>query len=95
MEKRFTKITKMIKFEDNTYLAQSLFILVGLLMVAGTLLKLTKILYFDSDWFWFIAGLGLTVEAIISLVKQRKFNKKYRILSREEFDRLSGENKNS
>jgi hypothetical protein len=89
MEKKFTKIIRLIKFEDP-YLGQNLFIFVGLLMVIGTLLKLTKIVYFDSDWFWFIAGLGLTVEATSSFVKQKRFNSKYKILTKEEFERLSG-----
>jgi len=31
------------------------------------------------DWFWFLAGMGLIVEGSISLVKQRKFDRKYKI----------------
>ncbi len=87
MKKSLNKIVRLIKFEGD-YSGQELFIAVGILMVAGTLLKLTGVFHLDSDWFWFIAGLGLTVEGIISLIKQKQFNKKYKVLSKEEFERL-------
>jgi len=58
------------------------FILVGVLIAGGTLLKLFSPLDFSSDWFWFLAGLGLVVEGAISLVKQKKFDKKYKIVER-------------
>lgn len=60
-----------------------LFIIVGLLMTAGTLIKLTGVYEFSSDWFWFLAGVGLIVEGIISLIKQKRFDKKYKIIERE------------
>jgi len=56
------------------------FIFVGAAMAGATLLKLLGILYFSSDWLWFIAGLGLVVEGTISLVKQKNFEKKYKII---------------
>ena len=84
---KINKIAKVIKFE-GTYAGQELFIIVGILMVLATLMKLTSIIYLDSDWFWFIAGLGLMVEGIVSMVKQKRFNQKYKVLSREEFERL-------
>ena len=87
MKKTFNKIIKIIKFETQNS-GHELFIAVGILMVAGTLLKLTKIIYLDSDWFWFVAGLGLLVEGIVSFVKQKRFNQKYKILSKEEFEKL-------
>ena len=59
------------------------FILVGILMAFGTLLKLLGFLNFSSDWFWFLAGVGLIVEGSISLVKQRRFDKKYKIIEKE------------
>ncbi|MBR9706591.1 hypothetical protein GOV14_06150 [Candidatus Pacearchaeota archaeon] len=58
------------------------FVIVGLLMVFGTLIKLLKIIDFSSDWFWFLAGVGLIVEGVISLVKQKKFERKYKIIER-------------
>ena len=60
------------------------FILVGLLMAVGKLIKLLGIYDFSSDWFWFLAGIGLTVEGAISLNKQRQFDKKYKIVERNE-----------
>ena len=59
------------------------FIAVGLLIAAGSLLKVMNVINISSDWFWLLAGLGLVVEGIISLVKQRKFDKKYKIIERE------------
>ena len=60
------------------------FILVGFLMAVGTLLKLLGFYDIHSDWFWFLAGIGLMVEGIISLIKQRKFDKKYKIVEISE-----------
>ena len=65
-------INNMIRYEG--------FILVGILMVIGTLMKLLGVYDFSSDWFWFLAGIGLIVEGIISLIKQRKFDRKYKII---------------
>lgn len=59
------------------------FVVVGVLMVFGTLIKLLGIVDFSSDWFWFLAGVGLVVEGMISLVKQRKFDRKYRVVERD------------
>jgi len=60
------------------------FIFVGIIMSIGVLIKLLNIYNFSSDWFWLLAGLGLTVEGIISLIKQRKFDRKYKIIEREK-----------
>lgn len=59
------------------------FVAVGLIMAAGSFVKLTGFYDFSSDWFWFLAGAGLVVEGIISLIKQKKFDRKYRIIERE------------
>ena len=56
------------------------FILIGFLMAALTLLKLLGFLNFSSDWLWFLAGVGLTIEGGISLVKQRRFDRKFKII---------------
>ncbi len=85
-------INKVIRFETN-YSGHELFIAVGFFMVFGTLFKLLEVFDFSSDWFWFIAGVGLIVEGFTSVVKQKKFNKKYKILNREEFEKLSTEGK--
>ncbi|MBR9704261.1 hypothetical protein GOV12_02530 [Candidatus Pacearchaeota archaeon] len=60
------------------------FFLVGFIMVVLTLVKLFGLLYIDSDWFWFIAGVGLLVQGMISLIKQKKFVKRYKIIERKK-----------
>jgi len=60
-----------------------LFVIVGVLMTIGTLVKLLGVYDFSSDWFWFLAGVGLVVEGTISMIKQKRFDKKYRIVERE------------
>jgi len=52
----------------------------GALIIVGTLLKLFGFFNIDSDWFWFLAGVALTVEGVINLSKQRQFDKKYKIV---------------
>jgi hypothetical protein len=59
------------------------FIFIGIIMSIGTLIKLLGFLNFSSDWFWFLAGVGLTVEGMISFSKQKKFDKKYRVIEKE------------
>lgn len=59
------------------------FIVAGVLMTIGTLIKLFGFYDFSSDWFWLIAGLGLMVEGSIALSKQKLFDKKYKVVLRE------------
>jgi len=61
-----------------------LFIGVGLLMIIAASIKLLGWLDFSSDFFWFVAGLALTVERTILLRKQKQFDKKYKVVLREE-----------
>ena len=75
-------MTKTIQIQN--FFKYEVFILVGLIMVIGTLLKLFNFIYFSSDWFWFLAGLGFVVEGFIALAKQRKFDKKYKIIEKKE-----------
>jgi hypothetical protein len=56
------------------------FIFVGILMTIGTSLKLFGFYDFSSDWFWLLAGLGLVVEGTICLLRQRRFDRKYKIV---------------
>ncbi len=65
------------------YASYETFILVGILMTIGTLAKLLGFYSISSDWFWFLAGIGLITEGSISLVKQKRFERKYRIIERE------------
>ena len=62
---------------------EELFVVVGIVMVFGTLIKLSGLIEFSSDWFWLIAGLGLVIQGTISLIKQRTFDKKYKVVLRE------------
>lgn len=67
----------------NLTTTYELFIGVGLLMVIATSIKLLGVVELSSDWFWFIAGLALTVEGIILLQKQKMFDRKYKVILRE------------
>ena len=59
------------------------FIFVGIIMAVMTFLKLIGVVDFSSDWLWLLAGVGLAIEGTISLAKQRKFDKKYKIIERK------------
>ena len=63
------------------------FIFVGIIIVLGALIKLLGYYNFSSDWFWFLAGLGFVVEGFISLIKQRRFDRKYKIIERENIEK--------
>ena len=79
------RIISLIRF-DTTYAGQELFVAAGLLMVVATFLKLIGVIYIDSDWYWFIAGVGLTIEGLIMIKKQRQFNRKYKVIEREALE---------
>lgn len=82
MKKKVKKASQTMKF-NSPYHGQGFFVLVGLLMVGLTLYKLLGPVDFSSDWFWFMAGVGITVEGFIMLDKQKKFNKKYKVVERK------------
>ncbi len=71
---------KNLRNLSTTY---ELFIGVGILMIIATLSKLLGLIELSPDWFWFIAGLGLIVEGMILLRKQKLFDKKYKVILRE------------
>lgn len=74
--KRFLRIGDLMRYE--------FFVLVGIVMALATLTKLLGFYDFSSDWFWFLAGIGLIVEGTISYVKQRRFDRKYKIIEKEK-----------
>ena len=76
-------MVKFIKIKALGLIRYESFVIVGVLIIIFTLVKLLGFLEFSSDWFWFLAGIGLIVEGTISLIKQRKFDKKYKIVERE------------
>lgn len=58
------------------------FILIGLVMAFLTFLKLIGVINFSSDLLWFLAGVGLVIEGTISSIKQRRFDRKYKIVEK-------------
>lgn len=77
------KISRIKEGLELVVARHELFVFVGILMVAGTLAKLLGYIDFSSDWFWFIAGVGLVVEGLIMTAKQRRFDRKFKIVERE------------
>ncbi|MBT3416858.1 hypothetical protein HON86_03125 [Candidatus Woesearchaeota archaeon] len=59
------------------------YVVVGILLTVFTFGKLMGLYDISSDWFWFLAGLALVFEGTISLIKQRRFDRKYKIIERE------------
>lgn len=71
-------------------LATIMFIFFGILMAGGTFLKLVGVIDISSDWFWFIAGLGIIVEGTINLFKQNRFDNKFKVVSHDEWAKIKG-----
>ena len=69
-----------MKYKFANFVRYETFILIGILIVAGTFIKLMGFIDFSSDWFWLLAGIGLVIEGTISMIKQRKFDRKYKII---------------
>jgi hypothetical protein len=59
-----------------------IFIVVGFFIALGSLFKLLGYTDFSSDWFWFLAGVGLIVEGMIAFLTQVKFDRKYKVVER-------------
>lgn len=74
----------------NGFARYEVFVFIGIIMVIGTSLKLFGFYNFSSDWFWLLAGVGLVIEGCISLVKQKRFERKYKII---EIDDAGGKKK--
>lgn len=75
IKRTIESIENLIKYEA--------FIAMGFLIAALSFIKVMRYYEFSSDWLWLLAGLGLMVEGIISLNKQRRFDRKYRIVERK------------
>ena len=58
------------------------YVVVGILLTVFTFGKLMGLYDISSDWFWFLAGLGVAVEGVISLQKQKMFKKKFKVIRR-------------
>jgi len=85
MKIRLVKLISMTNFWRY-----EVFILVGFILAVGAFIKVLGIYDFSSDWFWFLAGLGLIVEGTIAMIKQRRFDKKYKIVERTEIGSKEG-----
>ena len=72
-----------IKRHFNKFATYEAVIFIGLIMAVITFLKLMGVIDFSSDWLWFLAGVGLFVEGLISLIKQMKFDNKFMVVKRE------------
>ena len=59
-------------------------VITGFAISLGVILKLFYGWEISSDWFWFLAGIGLALEGILSWKKKKKFDKKYKTVMREE-----------
>ena len=69
----------VMKLDYSTYV---LVIVFGFLMALWVFIKLIFGLGVDSDWFWFLTGLGFAAEGVISFTKQRRFDRKSKIIER-------------
>jgi hypothetical protein len=72
----------MAEITIQTFARYELVIIAGLVMALLVLGKLLGFYNISSDWFWFIGALGLSVEGLIALIKQRRFDKKYKIIEK-------------
>lgn len=70
------EIEKIAKYES--------FVFIGAIMTLAVLGKLLGFYNISSDWFWLMGGIGLVIEGLISLYKQRRFDKKYKIIERKD-----------
>jgi len=64
------------------YASFVLVVFVGIVMALAVLAKLFFGADIDSDWFWFLAGVGLVFEGVISFKARKRFDRKYEILKR-------------
>ena len=48
----------------------------GLLLTILPLLKLAGVLTLDSDWFWILAGVVISAEAVLEILQTKKKNRK-------------------
>ncbi len=76
------KKIKKIKFSKINPIRYEFFVLIGFVLAIGAFIKLFGIYNFSSDWFWFFTGTGFIIEGMIALFKQRKFDKKYKIIEK-------------
>lgn len=69
-------------FMKGDYASFTLVVGVGLVMSLAVLGKLFLGFSIDSDWFWFLAGVGFVVQGVISFRARKRFDKKYKVVRR-------------
>ena len=74
---------KSIEGRIENVIRYEAFIAVGLLIAVLSFVKVMGWYDFSSDWLWLLAGVGLVVEGTISFVKQKRFDRKYKIVERK------------
>lgn len=60
----------------------------GFVMAILVLGKLLGFYSISSDWFWLIATIALSVEGGIYLINQKRFDNKYKIITKQEYEKL-------
>ncbi len=73
-------LKKVLKYET--------YVIAGILLIVLAFLKAMNIINISSDWFWFIAGVALTIEGILDLSKQKQFKEKYKVVSKKEYEEM-------
>jgi len=53
-------------------LRYEIILLGGLLLIALPLLKLAGVLTLDSDWFWILAGIVISAEAVLEILQTKR-----------------------
>lgn len=48
----------------------------GLLLIALPMLKIAGILTLDSDWFWILAGVVISAEAVLEILQTKKIGER-------------------
>ena len=63
-----------VNFDDfkHLMLRYEIILVGGLLLTILPFLKLAGILTLDSDWFWILAGVVISAEAVLEILKTKK-----------------------
>lgn len=73
----------LLGFMKSDYGSFVLVILIGVVMAVGVLVKLLVGFDIDSDWFWFLTGVGLSVQGVVSFRSRLKFDKKHKVVPKK------------
>lgn len=63
-----------VNFDDfkHLILRYEIILVGGLLLTILPMLKLAGVLTLDSDWFWILAGVVISAEAVLEILKTKK-----------------------